>query len=207
MASFDLFLIKPTRYDDDGYPLQWWRSLVPSNSLASVAGLVRDALGRGVLKDFGDVRVTNVDEVNTKVDIAGIINTARTRRTLVFLVGVQSNQFPRAMDMARPLRAAGIPVCIGGFHVSGCLSMLKTLPPDLVEAQNLGVSFFAGEAEDRRIDEVLRDGFSGSLKPIYNHLAKTPNLAGEPFPLLDKARDRQEHHRALELRSRTRMSI
>ena len=187
MASFDLFLIKPTRYDDDGYPMQWWRSLVPSNSLASVAGLVRDALGRGVLKDFGDVRVTNVDEVNTKVDIAGIINTARAGKTLVFLVGVQSNQFPRAMDMARPLRAAGIPVCIGGFHVSGCLSMLKTLPPDLVEAQNLGVGFFAGEAEDRRIDEVLRDGFSGSLKPIYNHLAKTPNLAGEPFPLLDKA--------------------
>ncbi len=187
MASFDLFLIKPTRYDDDGYPMQWWRSLVPSNSLASVAGLVRDALGRGVLKDFGDVRVTNVDEVNTKVDIAGIINTARARKTLVFLVGVQSNQFPRAMDMARPLRAADIPVCVGGFHVSGCLSMLKTLPPDLVEAQNLGVSFFAGEAEDRRIDEVLRDGFSGSLKPIYNHLAKTPNLAGEPFPLLDKA--------------------
>src|SRR5436309_2935258 len=84
------------------------------------------------------------------------------------------------MDLARPLRAAGIPVCIGGFHVSGCLSMLKTLPPDLVEAQNLGVSFFAGEAEDRRIDEVLRDGFSGSLKSIYNHLAKTPACSPAP---------------------------
>ena len=91
------------------------------------------------------------------------------------------------MDMARPLRAAGIPVCIGGFHVSGCLSMLKTLPPDLVEAQNLGVSFFAGEGEERRLDEVLRDGFSGALKPIYNHLAHAPNLAGEPVPLLEKS--------------------
>ena len=35
-----------------------------------VAGLVRDtAKERGVLNDFGDVRVTNVDEVNTKVDV------------------------------------------------------------------------------------------------------------------------------------------
>jgi hypothetical protein len=187
MASLDLYLIKPTRYDDDGYPVQWWRSLIPSNSLAAVAGLVRDALERGVLKDAGDVRLTNVDEVNTKVDISRIIAAARGRKTLVFLIGVQTNQFPRAMDMARPLRAAGIPVCIGGFHVSGCLSMLKTLPPDLVEAQSLGISFFAGEAEDRRIDEVLRDGFCGTLKPIYNHLAHAPNLAGEPIPLLDKS--------------------
>ena len=184
MEYLDLYLIKPTRYDDDGYPLQWWRSLIPSNSLASVAGLVQDALERGAL-DGVDVRVTGVDEVNTKVDIAAIIGAARTRKTLVFLVGVQSNQFPRAMDMARPLRATGIPVCIGGFHVSGCLSMLKTLPPDLVEAQDLGISFFAGEAEERRIDEVLIDGFANQLKPIYNHLAHAPNLAGEPIPLLD----------------------
>ena len=187
MESLNLFLIKPTRYDDDGYPMQWWLSIVPSNSLAAVAGLTREAIARGVLSDFGEVEVTNVDEVNTKVDIPAIIAAARSRKTLVFLVGVQTNQFPRAMDMARPLRAAGVPVCIGGFHVSGCLSMLKTLPPDLVEAQSLGVSFFAGEAEDRRIDEVLRDGFSGSLKPIYNHLAHAPNLAGEPIPLLEKS--------------------
>ena len=43
---------------------------------------------------------------------------------LVALVGVQSNQYPRALDIARPFRAAGIPVAMGGFHVSGCLSML-----------------------------------------------------------------------------------
>ena len=183
-SGVDLYLIKPTRYDIDGYPLQWMWSLVPSNSLASVAGLVRDAVGRGVLAELGEVRVTAVDEINSKVDVRTIIAAARTRKVLVFLVGVQTNQFPRTMDIARPLRAAGVPVCIGGFHVSGCLSMLKTLPPDLVEAQGLGISFFAGEAEDRRIDEVLLDGFSGQLKPIYNHLAKAPNLSGEPVPLL-----------------------
>ena len=118
-GSLDLYLIKPTRYDDDGYPIQWWRSLVPSNSLASVAGLVRDALDRGVARDLGEVNVVTIDEFNTKVDIPGIVASARNRSVLVFLVGVQTNQFPRAMDMARPLRAAEIPVCVGGFHVSG----------------------------------------------------------------------------------------
>ena len=39
MASLDLYLIQPTRYDDDGYPLQWLLSLIPSNSLACVAGI------------------------------------------------------------------------------------------------------------------------------------------------------------------------
>ena len=112
------------------------------------------------------------------------------------------------MDMARPLRAAGIPVCIGGFHVSGCLSMLKTLPPDLVEAQNLGVSFFAGEAEDRRIDEVLRDGFSGSLKPIYNHLAHDSRIwRANRSRCSTRAEIAKNITGHFELRSRTRMSV
>ena len=45
-------------------------------------------------------------------------------KALIGLVGVQSNQFPRAVDLARPFLAAGLPVCIGGFHVSGCIAML-----------------------------------------------------------------------------------
>jgi hypothetical protein len=36
------------------------------------------------------------------------LETTFTTR-VVGLVGVQSNQFPRALDIARPLRAAGIP--------------------------------------------------------------------------------------------------
>jgi hypothetical protein len=62
-------------------------------------------------------------------------------------VGAQSNQFPRVMVLARPLRAAGIPVCIGGFHVSRCLAMLPETPDSLKAALDLGISLFAGEAE------------------------------------------------------------
>ena len=184
--ALHVFLIKPTRYDDEGYPVQWMRSMIPSNSLACVAGLVDDVIARGVLGKDVEVCVRALDEMNTHVDPAAIIARIAHEgaKAVICLIGVQSNQFPRAMDIARPFRAAGLPVCIGGFHVSGCLSMLKTLPPELVDAQALGVSFFAGEAEQQRLDEVLLDAFSGTLKPIYNHLSDMPNLAGEPGPLL-----------------------
>ena len=38
-SLFHLVLIKPTHYDDDGYPIQWFRSAIPSNTLACLYGL------------------------------------------------------------------------------------------------------------------------------------------------------------------------
>ena len=186
MTTFDLYLIKPTRYDADGYPLQWWRSFMPSNSLACLNGVAEDAASRRVLGEGVDIRVHPIDEINTNVEPARIIRAIKKsgNRALICLVGVQTNQFPRSVDLARPFLAAGMPVCVGGFHVSGCLSMLKELPPDLVEAQAMGLSFFAGEAEECRLDEVLADAYAGTLKPVYNHVKNTPNLAGAPIPIL-----------------------
>jgi len=40
--AFRVVLIKPSHYDADGYVIQWWRSTLPSNSLASVYGLVEE---------------------------------------------------------------------------------------------------------------------------------------------------------------------
>jgi len=187
MKKFQIYLIKPTRYDDEGYPLQWWRSIIPSNSLACLTGIVEDSLTRGALPDV-DVDLHVIDEIHSLVSPRSILRDIRKSggRGFVCLVGVQSNQFPRAMDIARDFVAGGIPVCIGGFHVSGCLSMLKELPPELVEAQALGVSFFAGEAEEGRMDEVLSDAYRGALKPVYNYLKATPSLAGAPIPLLPR---------------------
>lgn len=37
----------------------------------------------------------------------------------------------RALDIARPFQDADISACIGGYHVSGCISMLKEMPEDL----------------------------------------------------------------------------
>ena len=102
---------------------------------------------------------------------------------MVMLTGVQSNQFPRALDIARPLRARGITVAVGGFHVSGTLSMLAGVDADLDRARAMGLSLFAGEAEGR-LEDVLRDAAAGSLKPLYNFMNDLPNIAGTPIPLM-----------------------
>src|SRR5207244_12090176 len=94
-------------------------------------------------------------------------------------------QYPRALDIARPLRAAGIPVVIGGFHVSGLLAMLPGAKTDLQVALDLGCSLFAGEAEGR-IDQVLKDAAVGALKPLYNFMDDLPTLEAVPSPYLPR---------------------
>jgi hypothetical protein len=43
---FQLILIKPSHYDDDGYVIRWWRSMIPSNSLAALYGIGLDCARR-----------------------------------------------------------------------------------------------------------------------------------------------------------------
>jgi len=129
-----------------------------------------------------------MDESNQRIDTDRVIAQIRAGGAggLVALTGVQTNQFPRAMDLARIFREADIQVGIGGFHVSGCVAMLQRLPEELLEAQEMGIGLFAGEAEDGRLDEVIRDAFDGRLKPLYNHVASQPTLEGQPLPALGK---------------------
>src|ERR1700730_5690540 len=169
---FHFVMVKPSHYDDDGYPIQWVRSAIPSNTLACLKGLAEDARQRQVLGPGVEIRLHTYDETNRRVRPDRIIRMIRREggRALIGLVGVQSNQFPRAVDLARLFLDPGLPVCIGGFHVSGCIAMLPELPPDIRQAQELGVSFFAGEAENARLDQVLRDAWNGKLAPIYNYM-------------------------------------
>src|SRR5277367_900191 len=187
-ALFHLVLIKPTHYDDDGYPIQWYRSAIPSNTLACLNGLAEDARRREVLGATVELRLVTYDETNRRVRPERIIRRIRRDggRALIGLVGVQSNQFPRAVDLARQFLAAGLPVCIGGFHLSGCIAMLPEMPPELREAQAMGISLFAGEAEGGRLDGLLRDAWNGVLKPLYNYMDDLPALDGEPAPILPR---------------------
>src|ERR671922_637337 len=107
--KFHIVLIKPSKYDDDGYVIRFWKGVLPSNTLNVLHGLTDDIKERRV---FGDlpVEVTTFDETAEKVPIKKIVSWNRERGTklLVCLVGVQTNQFPRALDMARLFRAEDI---------------------------------------------------------------------------------------------------
>lgn len=185
---FHFVMIKPSHYDDDGYPIQWVRSAIPSNTLACLNALAEDARRREVLGASVEIRLHTYDETNRRVRPNRIIRMVQRQggRALISLVGVQSNQFPRSVDLARPFLAAGLTVCIGGFHISGCVAMLRELPADIRAAQAMGVSLFAGECEERRLDQVFLDAWNGRLKPLYNHMDRLPALTGEPPPFLPR---------------------
>ena len=181
--SFQLYLIKPSHYDDDGYVIQWLRSDIPSNTMAVLNGIASDCAARRILGADVDIVTLPVDEIHTRVRPDRIIRTIANQggKALIVLVGVQSNQFPRAVDIARPFVEAYIPVCIGGFHVSGSLAMLPEIPTEIREAMDLGISIYTGEAEGH-FDEVLQDAYRGQLKPRYNFLADLPGLQGAVLP-------------------------
>ena len=196
-STFQLVLIKPTHYDDDGYPITWLRSHIPSNTLAALYGLAEDCRKRQVLGPDVDIVSQPIDETNSRIRADRIVANIKRAggRALICLVGVQSNQFPRAVDLARQFIKAGLPVALGGFHVSGCISMLPVTPPEIQAAMDMGISMFAGEAEEGRLDEVLCDAWNGTLKPLYNYMDDLPSMEGAPPPSLPTAALRRNEGR------------
>src|SRR5271168_1751893 len=184
---FKLVLIKPSHYDDDGYVIRWRRALIPSNSLAAIYGIAVDCAERQVLGPDVAIDIEVIDETNTRIDVAALLARFRSHDNfgLIGLVGVQSNQYPRALDIARPFRAAGVPVAMGGFHVSGCLSMLDGRAVYLDACRDMGVAIFAGEAEGR-FEAVIADVAGERLAPIYNYMKDLPGMQGTPVPFLPK---------------------
>jgi radical SAM superfamily enzyme YgiQ (UPF0313 family) len=185
---FCLVLVKPSHYDEDGYVIQWYRSAIPANSLACLYGLAKECAAEQILGENVDFDIHAYDETNTVIHVDRIAKLVKDADAgMVMLVGVQSNQFPRALDIARPLRAKNIAVAIGGFHVSGTMSMLEDRDPQVQQAIDMGVTVFAGEAEGR-LGQVLKDAYYGELLPVYNFMDDLPNIEGVATPLLPAER-------------------
>ena len=184
---FHVILIKPSKYDDDGYVIRWWRAVVTSNSLACLNALTESARDRHVLGSEVEIVIHLCDETVQRVPIRKWARSIKKagETGIVCLVGVQSNQFPRAVDLAKEFQKEGIRSMIGGFHVSGCLEMLPELTPEIKEARDAGITLVAGEVENRW-DGLLREAYEGTLQPIYNFVADKPSLEGVPGPLVSK---------------------
>ena len=91
---FNLFLIKPSHYDDEGYVIQWARSEIPSNTMAALNGIAIDCIDRGTLGEAVDLRITAQDETNTRVQPRKIIRAIKNGEApdpaLAALAGLRS---------------------------------------------------------------------------------------------------------------------
>jgi hypothetical protein len=189
--KFLVELIKPSHYDDDGYVIQWRRGVIPSNSLSALHGLALQAREQRVLGTDVEIEIEPLDETTSIIPVNRIIKRFRRNANcgLICLVGVQTNQFARAVDLARQFRSAGIKVAIGGFHASGCAAMLPELPSEIREALALGVTLFMGEAEGR-LPSFFQEAYEDRLAPIYNFSRDLPSIEGQPVPFLPMSANR-----------------
>src|SRR5881397_3456868 len=87
--KFRIVLIKPSKYDDDGYVIRFWKGVLPSNTLNVLHGLTEDVKERRVLGSL-PIEVTTFDETAEKTPINRIIRWGHEPGTklLVCLVGV-----------------------------------------------------------------------------------------------------------------------
>ena len=182
-----IVLIKPSKYDDEGFVIRHFRGVLPSNTLACLSSLTRDVAKRELLGAETELTVELIDDTVQRIPVKRIIRSNRLpyRRTIVALVGVQSNQFPRAADLARKFRAGGIQVLIGGFHVSGMLALSEGITPEIQELIDIGVTVVKGEVEETWGD-ILRDAAEDKLKALYDFLDCKPDIYAQPLPTFER---------------------
>ncbi len=187
VRNLNIFLIKASKYDDEGYVIRHWRGVLPSNSLACLYGLTEEVRRSGALGTDLKWRIEVLDESVHYINVKKIIRSSRKPRTktIVCLVGVQTNQFPRASDLAMEFRKAGLTVLIGGFHVSGSIAMLHSVPPEIQAVLDAGCTVVLGEVEEHW-EEILRDAVANRLQPIYDYLTDLPDLQFKPIPKIHK---------------------
>lgn len=187
VRELDITLVRPTNYTDDGYPIRMRVGVIRSNTLTQMGTLARDIVNYPFFKGL-TLSVRMIDEAIQRVPAKDIMQRSRVPgvRAIVMLVGVQSNQFPRAQDIASWFLPHSIPVLIGGFHVSGMLAMVG-LTADLREAMCKGITLVAGEVEGERLPRIVEDVIRGHAEPLYNFLTPTPDLSNIPTPRLTKA--------------------
>ena len=176
IKKFHIVLIKPSKYDDDGYVVRFWKGVLPSNTLNVLHGLTEDIRQRRIFGDLA-IEVTTFDETAEKIPVAKIVRWGKTAgvKLLVCLVGVQTNQFPRALDMARIFKSEGLPVIIGGFHTSGTINMLGDQEPDIQQLYREGIYMVSGEVEGKW-EGILADFLHDRLKPLYSFAQDLQNL-------------------------------
>jgi hypothetical protein len=152
-ARLRVVLIKPSKYGLDGTVERFRRGFMPNATLPHIASMTPpEVAGHQV-----DMHV--IDEyVECHLDYLRWLERDPDCITLLALVGVQSHQFHRALDLAAYARAHGVAhVVIGGPHA-------MTMDTTMIHGR--GVSFALAEAE-LIWPQILADAVAGELQPVY----------------------------------------
>jgi len=195
-----VILVRVTNYDEWGYPLRFWRGVLPSNSLAAMYALTKQTLetmvipaAQYIIKVFDDGVIGQ--KVSAPARLVKQYDDGATK-IVAGLVGVQTNQFPRARDLANQFKAAGADVVMGGFHVSGSVNTMyygiaaddekrsdvpcpHIMPPEVEELMAKGVIVCLNEAEEVW-GQILADIWQDRAQKLYD--GGRPSIEKAPMP-------------------------
>lgn len=144
-------LIKPSKYARDGAVERFRAGFMPNSTLAHLRSLTVQAAGEQAV----DIR--SIDEC-TATDARYLEWLRRESCDLLALVGVQSHQMHRALDLCALARSNGVHcLVIGGPHAMTC---------DTSDVEGKGISFALAEAE-LIWPQILEDAAFGSLRDSY----------------------------------------
>ena len=172
-SALRVVLVKPSKYGEDGSVERFRRGFMPNSTLAHLASLTPAAV------DGVPCGVSTVDEyVHADLEYLELLRPVAGARTLLALVGVQSHQLQRALDLAALALDRGVEACVlGGPHAMTC---------DTTGLQGRGVSFALAEAE-LVWAAILRDALAGPLRPVYGEDGRWQERL-DPPPLVPPSR-------------------
>jgi hypothetical protein len=145
-------IVKPSKYSADGSVERFRKGFMPNSTLAYMRSLTPPSI------DGVPVEVYTVDEhVHTDLDYLRLLEPESSKTTLLAVVGVQSHQFHRALDLCAYAMKRGALAVMGGPHPMTC---------DTSQFYTSGVSFALAEAE-LIWDSILEDAIHGGLAAEY----------------------------------------
>jgi hypothetical protein len=175
-------IVKPSKYGIRGEVERFRRGFMPNSTIPYIRSMTPDSI------DGVRIETHAIDEyVHTDLDYLDLLRGA-DQPTLLALVGVQSHQFQRALDLSAYARANGIRHCvIGGPHPMTC---------DTAMFQNRGVSFALAEAE-MVWSQILRDAIRGELEPVYGRDRRWAEELDAPVVIPPTKRDLKRYFVAM----------
>jgi hypothetical protein len=147
---------------------------MPNSTLPHIRSLTPDRIGST------EIEIHTVDEyVHASPTYLDLLRRPDGVTTLLAMVGVQSNQFHRALDLTAYAHKHGCLCVIGGPHTMTC---------DTSMFHGRGVSFALSEAELAWL-MILHDACEGDLQPVYGQDQRWRRQLDNPVVIPPTRRD------------------
>ena len=178
MNKLRVIVLKPSKYALNGFVDRYRWGFMPNSTVPHLRSMTPNSL------PSGSIEVIAVDEyVHTDLDYLALLRRESGHRTLLAIVGVQSHQLHRALDLAAYAHQHGCLAVIGGPHPMTC---------DTSMLQGRGVSFALAEAELVWLD-ILEDAMAGELRPVYGQTQRWQRELDAPVICPPSMKDLQRY--------------